>query len=145
MATTQFELVTPNRTLYSGQAEMIVGRTVDGEIAFLANHMPYIGALDAGLVRIVGPVAEGGAESSGAPEIRLAVQGGFVEVKDNHVIMLADQAELASEIDVEAARRELAEAELRVSSAGEGNDPEADTSLRWAQARVEAAAGEPVH
>ena len=57
VATTQFELVTPTRTLYSGQAEMIVCRTVNGEIAFLADHMPYIGALDPGLVRIVGPVA----------------------------------------------------------------------------------------
>jgi F-type H+-transporting ATPase subunit epsilon len=145
MATTQFELVTPNRTLYSGQAEMIVGRTVDGEIAFLANHMPYIGALDTSLVRIVGPVPEGAEQGSGEPEIRLAVLGGFVEVKDNRVIMLADQAELASEIDVEAARRDLAEAQQRVSSAGEGNDPEAETALRWAQARVEAAVGEPVH
>ena len=145
MATTQFELVTPNRTLYSGQVEMIVGRTVDGEIAFLANHMPYIGALDAGLVRIVGPVPEGGEQGSGEPEVRLAVKGGFVEVKGNQVIMLADQAELASEIDVEAARRELAEAEQRVPSAGEDSDPEAQTALRWAQARVEAAVGEPVH
>ena len=58
MATTQFELVTPTRTLYSGQAEMIVCRAVDGEIAFLANHMPYIGALDIGVVRIVGPSGE---------------------------------------------------------------------------------------
>ena len=58
MASTQFELVTPTRTLYSGQAEMIVCRTVEGEIAFLANHMPYIGALDIGVVRIVGPGGE---------------------------------------------------------------------------------------
>ena len=58
MATTEFELVTPTRTLYSGHAEMIVCRVVDGEIAFLANHMPYIGALDTGLVRIVGPTDE---------------------------------------------------------------------------------------
>ena len=95
MATTQFELVTPTRTLYSGQAEMIVCRSVDGEIAFLANHMPYIGALDIGVVRIVGP---GGGRRDGAssePEVRLAVHGGFVEVKDNQVIMLADAAELA--------------------------------------------------
>ena len=58
MATTQFELVTPNRTIYSGHAEMIVCRAVDGEIAFLANHMPYIGALDIGVVRIIGPGAD---------------------------------------------------------------------------------------
>jgi F-type H+-transporting ATPase subunit epsilon len=146
MATTRFELVTPSRTLYSGQAEMIVCRTVDGEIAFLANHMPYIGALDAGLVRIVGPVPEGSDEGAGEPDIRLAVRGGFVEVKDNQVIMLADVAELASEIDTAAAERDRTEAEQQVSSAtGDDGDPEAETALRWAQARIEAATGELVH
>jgi F-type H+-transporting ATPase subunit epsilon len=145
MATTQFELVTPNRTLYSGRAEMIVCRSVDGEIAFLADHMPYIGALDAGLVRIVGPVPEGAEEPSGEPEIRLAVQGGFVEVKDNRVIMLADVAELATDIDASAAERERSEAEQRLAGAGDEPDPELETALKWAQARIEAATGEPVH
>ena len=145
MATTKFELVTPNRTLYSGYAEMIVCRSVDGEIAFLANHMPYIGALDAGLVRIVAPAPEGSDDGSGDPDIRLAVQGGFVEVKDNQVIMLADVAELASEIDRAGAERDRAEAEQRLSSAGEDDHPEADAALRWAQARLEAATGETVH
>jgi F-type H+-transporting ATPase subunit epsilon len=145
MATTRFELVTPSRTLYSGNAEMIVCRTVDGEIAFLANHMPYIGALDAGLVRIVGAVPEGVEEGSGEPDIRLAVRGGFVEVKDNQVIMLADVAELASEIDRDAVERDRSEAEQRLSSTGDDGDPEAETALRWALARLEAATGEPVH
>ena len=145
MATTQFELVTPNRTLYSGRAEMIVCRTVDGEIAFLANHMPYIGALDAGLVRIVGPAPEGSDEPSGQPDIRLAVQGGFVEVKDNQVIMLADVAELAGDIDAAEAERDRAAAEERIASAGDDAGQELETALRWAQARVEAASGEPVH
>ena len=145
MATTRFELVTPNRTLYSGRAEMIVCRSVDGEIAFLADHMPYIGALDAGLVRIVGPAPEGAEEGAGEPEIRLAVQGGFAEVKDNQVIMLADVAELASEIDAASAERDRAEAEQNLTSAGDDGDPALEAAFRWAQARVEAATGEPVH
>jgi len=140
MATTQFELVTPTRTLYSGQAEMIVCRTVDGEIAFLANHMPYIGALDTSLVRIVGPVGE--ADGAAGEDVRLAVHGGFVEVKDNQVIMLADEAELASEIDVEAARRDETEASQAISNqSGEDADAiAAEDALRWAQARLDAAA-----
>lgn len=145
MATTQFELVTPARTIYSGQAEMIVCRTVDGEIAFLANHMPYIGALDPGLVRIVGPHA-GEGDVAGEADIRLAVQGGFVEVSDNRVIMLADVAELGSEVDVEAARADEAEAQQRHSSAGgEDDDAHAERALRWAQARLEAATGADIH
>ena len=138
MATTQFELVTPTQTMYSGHAEMIVCRTVDGEIAFLANHMPYIGALDTCVVRVVGP-EDTADESSSAPDVRVAVQSGFVEVKDNQVIMLADVAQLASEVDVEAARRDEEAASQRVTGAGEEPDPVAEAELRWAQARIEAA------
>lgn len=143
MATTQFELVTPTRTLYSGYAEMIVCRSVDGEIAFLANHMPYIGALDPGLVRIVGPQAEAG-EGSAEPDIRVAVQGGFVEVSDNRVIMLADVAEPASDVDAGAARADEEDAQQRISAAGGEGDPAAENDLRWAQARLEAASGADV-
>ncbi len=138
MASTQFELVTPSQTLYSGQAEMIVCRTVDGEIAFLANHMPYIGALDTCVVRIVGPGAED-SETSSESDVRVAVLSGFVEVNDNQVIMLADVAELASEVDLEQARRDVTAATERISSSGEGTDAaaEAEADLLWAQVRVE--------
>ena len=88
MATTQVELVTPTGTLFSGQAEMVVCRSADGDIAFLANHMPYIGALEAYPLRIVHP--EGAAA---ADELRFQVGGGFVEVSNNRVIVLCDSAE----------------------------------------------------
>ena len=138
MASTQFELVTPSQTLYSGPAEMIVCRTVDGEIAFLANHMPYIGALDTCVVRIVGQGAED-SETSNEADVRVAVLSGFVEVNDNQVIMLADVAELASDVDLEQARRDVTSATERISSSGEGTDAaaEAEADLRWAQVRVE--------
>ena len=138
MATTQFELVTPTQTMYSGHAEMIVCRTVDGEIAFLANHMPYIGALDPCVVRVVGPTSTE-TESSSEPDVRVAVQSGFVEVKDNQVIMLADVAQLASDVDLEAARRDEADASQRMSTTGDEPDPAAEAELRWAQVRLEAA------
>ncbi len=131
MATTRFELVTPAATLFSGQAEMIVCKTVDGEIAFLADHMPYIGALDPCLVRVVNP--EGGAEG----EVRVAVHGGFVEVKDNQVIMLADIAQRPDEIDPAAAQRDADDANSRIGSGAE--DRTAETDLKWAQARLETA------
>jgi F-type H+-transporting ATPase subunit epsilon len=140
VATTQFELVTPNRTLFSGQAEMIVCRAVEGEIAFLANHMPYIGALDIGVVRIIGPGADNEVLAANEAEIRLAVHGGFVEVKDNQVIMLAAEAELAAEVDVEAARAAEGEAQQAVAASSDDNpDVEAEDALRWAQARLDAA------
>ncbi|MGH9106628.1 MAG: hypothetical protein ACRDZX_12485 [Acidimicrobiales bacterium] len=88
MATTQVDLVTPAGTLYSGGAEMVVCRTAGGDIAFLANHMPYVGALEAYPLRIVRP-------ESGVEELRFDVNGGFVEVNDNRVVVLCDAAEPA--------------------------------------------------
>lgn len=136
MATTAFDLVTPAATLFSGQAEMIVCKTVEGEIAFLADHEPYIGALDPCLVRVVGP------ESSGeGNEFRVAVHGGFVEVKDNHVIMLADIAQLPEDVDVAQAQADETDASSRTGPAA-GSEAEAkaaETELKWAQARLEAA------
>ncbi len=133
MATTAFDLVTPSGTLFSGQAEMIVCKTVEGEIAFLADHEPYIGALDPCLVRVVGP--EGGQGS----EFRVAVHGGFVEVKDNHVIMLADIAVRPEDIDVDRAQQDESDASSRAGAAGAEPDKAAETELKWAQARLEAA------
>jgi F-type H+-transporting ATPase subunit epsilon len=143
VANTNFELVTPTATLFSGEAEMIVCKTVEGEIAFLADHEAYIGALDPCLVRVVGPVAAGGA-GGGAElvdgEVRVAVRSGFVEVKDNHVIMLADVAQAPSEVDVDAARADEADASQRVAAAPGGeSDKAAEADLKWAQARLETA------
>jgi F-type H+-transporting ATPase subunit epsilon len=89
MATTQVDLVTPTGSLFSGQADMVVCRTAGGDIAFLANHMPYIGALEAYPLRIVHP------QGAGADELRFEVGGGFVEVNNNRVIVLCDSAQPA--------------------------------------------------
>lgn len=129
MATTHVEIVTPERNLFSGEAEMVVCRAVGGDIAFLANHMPYLAALEPGLVRL---------DLEGGEHVLLAVHGGFVEVHDNRVTMLADVAERPEEIDVARAERAREEAERRVS-AGEG--AEAEAALRRAETRLEAARG----
>lgn len=137
MANTRFELVTPAATLFSGEAEMIVCKTVEGEIAFLADHEAYIGALDPCLVRVVGPV-QAAVDVGG--EFRVAVRSGFVEVKDNKVIMLADVAQGPSEVDAAQARADQASAAERVSVAPQGEpDKAAEIDLKWAQARLEAA------
>jgi F-type H+-transporting ATPase subunit epsilon len=97
MATTQVELVTPKGTLFSGQAEMVVCRTEGGDIAFLAHHMAYVGVLEPYPLRIVHPEASAtagaGLVAGGGEELRFDVQGGFVEVNDNRVIVLCDAAE----------------------------------------------------
>jgi F-type H+-transporting ATPase subunit epsilon len=87
MALTQVDLVTPEGPLFSGQAEMVACRTEGGDIAFLANHMAYVGELQAGELRVVHP--EGGAPDG---ELRFEVGGGFVEVYANRVVVACDSA-----------------------------------------------------
>ena len=82
----QVELVSPERILYSGEADMVVCRTIDGgELAFLTGHAPFLGALDESDVRIKTP---------GGGETAAHVNGGFVEVRDDRVIILSDEAEV---------------------------------------------------
>jgi F-type H+-transporting ATPase subunit epsilon len=120
----QVEIVTPERILFSGQAEEVSMRTEEGEIAFLAHHEDFIGAADVTVVRITtadpGLTTAGGSDAPA--EVRVAVAGGFVHVEqdENLVTILAGVAELASEIDVDRARRALERAES--APAGERGD-----------------------
>ena len=106
---------------------MVICRAASGDIAFLENHAPFLGALDIGVVRIL---------RGNQQEERAAVHGGFVEVRDNRVIILSDVAELASQIDVNRAReaKDKAEAELRAQ-----DDAECEAALRRAHVRLEVA------
>jgi F-type H+-transporting ATPase subunit epsilon len=126
------ELVSPERILYSGEADMVVCRTESGgEIAFLTGHAPFLGALAIAQVKVIPP------EGRGSPELA-AVHGGFVEVRDNRVILLSDVAELASQIDVERARRAVEEAERHLMTV---HDADWEARLRRAHVRLEVAGG----
>jgi F-type H+-transporting ATPase subunit epsilon len=132
--TLRAEVVSPERILYSGDARMVLCRTTDGEIAFLTDHAPLVGALGIGEVRI--DPAEAGAAS-----VRVAVHGGFVEVRDNRVIILSDVAELAEQIDVDRARRAKASAEEALRA--DPDDEEAADALKRAEARLKVAEASP--
>lgn len=136
MTAFSFDLVTPERVLWSGEAEAVSLRTDVGEITFLANHSPFVGALDITVLRIDPSVGtstsastasgdgEAGtgasaAESGSADEVRAAVHGGFVHVDENKVVIAAPVAELASEIDVARARRAFETATERVAAEAE--------------------------
>jgi F-type H+-transporting ATPase subunit epsilon len=121
----QVELVSPERILYSGEADMVICRTVGGgELAFLPGHTPFLGALEIELVRI--KTTEGDEEAA-------AVHGGFVHVRDDNVIVLSDVAELASQIDVERARRAKERAERKDMA---DHDEEAEADLARAHMRL---------
>ena len=121
------ELVSPERILYSGDADMVVARTSEGDIAFLTGHAPFIGALGIGAVTI---------RTTEGTDERAAVHGGFVEVSGDRVTILSDVAELASDIDADRARRALDVAERRTQDL---DDVEAEAALRRARLRVELA------
>jgi F-type H+-transporting ATPase subunit epsilon len=122
------QVVSPERVLYSGDAEMVVCRTSDGEIAFLPGHVPFLGALSIAKVRALLP--------GGADQV-IAVHRGFVEVSHDDVTVLSDVAELPEEIDVPRAReaKERAEAEV---AANEDDEAAADALAR-AELRLEVA------
>jgi len=125
--TLHVELVSPEEVLFSGDADMVLCRTTDGEIAFLTGHAPFVGALGVGPVKIT--TAEGTVE-------RAAVHGGFVEVSHDQVTILSDVAEMAHQIDLIRAQaaKDTAEAKLR-----QEHDAEAEAALRRACVRLELA------
>lgn len=129
--TLHVEVVSPERILWTGDADMVSARTIGGgDIAFLTGHAPFVGALDTGRVTV---------RPTDGPDEWVAVHGGFVEVSNDRVTILSDVAELASQIDVERARAaaERAEAALRVE-----HDAEAEAALRRAHVRIAVAGGQ---
>ena len=128
MATMTVEVVSPERVLFSGEATMVITRTLGGgEIAFLPGHAPFLGALTENHTRVF--LVDGST-------VDIAVHGGFVEVSNNSVSILSDIAELGPDIDVERARAAMARAEERMRQEG---DAEATAALSRATARLRAA------
>lgn len=125
MAELSVELVATDRQVWKGMAKLVTFRTLAGEIGIMAGHSPLLAQLADGAV-LIRP-AEG-------DDIRAAVHGGFVTVDGNAVIILAEVAELASEIDVERAKA-LAEA----AREGDPSDKRLAVAGRRAEVRLRVA------
>ena len=119
------DLVSPEKLLYSGEADMVVARSVDGEIAFCPGHIPFVGILRPEQVKVC---------FSDGTAVRAAVHSGFVEVGKDRVTILTDMAELAEEIDLERAQASQAEHTQTLASSEE--DSEAEAGLRRANLRI---------
>lgn len=120
------EVVSPERILWSGDADMVIARTVEGgELAFLTDHAPFLGALDVATVTVI--------PSDGSATEVIAVHGGFVEVSNNRVTILSDLAELATHIDEERAREAIEELEERLRHE---HDAEAEARLMRNRVRL---------
>jgi F-type H+-transporting ATPase subunit epsilon len=124
-------VLVPDRALWSGTADQVIAKTLDGDIGVLGGHAPVFGVLVEGsLVRILGP-SDGGDGSGRTPEIRAAVNGGFLSVTEDKVSVLAAGAVLGVEVDAAEARQDA-------DSATAEDGPES-AAARYARARLRAA------
>lgn len=119
MATFSFELVSPERVLFSGEATSVVVPGSEGEMTVLANHAPVMTALRPGIVTVDGAR-------------RLFVRGGFADITPAGLTLLAEQAVPVEEIDVEKVAAEIrnAQEDLR--------DARTEEARKAAEARLEA-------
>ena len=125
MASLQVELVAVERKIWSGEARMVIARTTEGELGVLPGHAPLLGQLaEGGVVTI---------RTDSGEDLVVAAHGGFVSVTDRGVSILAETAEISTEIDVERAREALSRAQ------GNSDDPEALSAARRAESRLRAA------
>lgn len=126
MATLKVGLVSPEREIWSGEAKMVVAQTIEGQLGIMPGHAPVLGVLLDGSVVKIEP-------ADGGEWITAMVGSGFFSIADDEVSVLAEQAELGTEIDVSDARRALEDA----LAGGEDS-----TAERRARARLRAAGQE---
>ncbi len=109
----QLEIITPNKVVFNDEATSLTAPGVEGGFQILYNHAPFLSALDIGEIKV---------KDKTGTDTFYATSGGFVEVNDNHVVVLADTAEKSSEIDIERAKTAKVRAEERLRSAEETVD-----------------------
>lgn len=107
------EIVTPNRIVLNAHVESFSAPGVMGGFQVLHSHAPLLAMLQIGQVKIV---------DADGKETHYATSGGFVEVRDNKVVMLADTAERSDEINVERARASVSRAQKRIAEKAPGVD-----------------------
>jgi F-type H+-transporting ATPase subunit epsilon len=101
----QLEIVTPQRVVFKGDVESFSAPGVMGSFQVLVNHAPLLSAIGVGEAKMHDPQGN---------EIRYATSGGFVEVMNNRVVMLAESAERSNEIDVQRAEKAKSRAQQRL-------------------------------
>jgi len=136
MATLHLEIVTQERRLFSDDVDMVVAPGSEGELGILPHHAPLLTTLKEGELRV----------KKGGGEEYFTIGGGFMEVQPDHVIVLADVAEQANEIDIARAEEARRRAEQMLKDRPAGTDlQQAITALRRAQIRVTVAQKRGTH
>jgi len=134
--TLRVELVVPEGEVWAGPAEMVIAKTLDGDIGVLTGHTPVLGILVEGSVVRIMP--EGVPDAAAGGEVVAAVNGGFFSVADDRISILARQAQLGGGVDTKAAQAALDEALQQAEASGSGGDGE-PADVRYFRALLRAA------
>jgi F-type H+-transporting ATPase subunit epsilon len=122
------EIVTAERVVLTDDSvDMVVAPSVDGEVGILPHHAPLITILQVGELRI----------KKGSDEQSIVVAGGFMEVLNNKVTILADAAERSDEIDLSEAEQARTRAEQALANRGQAGDAAAlEAAMRFETLRL---------
>ncbi|GGA12288.1 ATP synthase epsilon chain [Paenibacillus marchantiophytorum] len=112
MSTFLLEIVTPERKVYAEQVNMISVKGVEGELGILPNHIPLVTPLK------IAPIT---VKKQGSKDEIIAVNGGFMEVRKDKVVILAESAELPEQIDIDRAKAAKERAEKRLAETKQDN------------------------
>ncbi len=114
-------IITPEETIFDGEADLVVARIADGEIGVLVDHAPVVSTVEIGDVRI----------RQNEERYIFATSDGFFKVSENLVQILVEEAVPAGEIDVEEAENRVEEASREISElAGEDEDRRQEAERR---------------
>jgi F-type H+-transporting ATPase subunit epsilon len=129
------EIVTPERLVFSEEVDAVTLPGSEGELGVLPHHAPLVSTLGIGELRI----------RRGGEEELFAIAGGFVQVRPDRVVVMAETADIASEIDLEKAQQARAEAEKALESGFEEGADLAAARAALQQALLRIRVGERRH
>jgi F-type H+-transporting ATPase subunit epsilon len=130
---TRLSIITPSTAKFEDEVELVVAPGAAGDLGALPNHAPMLTTLRTGVVSAT--VGKSASEKAGE-RLQFAVEGGFMEILPDRVIILTDRALSRDEVDVEAARADLKRAEEALAQKRGADDLQERRNIAWAQARL---------
>jgi len=127
MSSIRLDIVTAERIVYSEEVDIVVAPGIEGQLGILPHHAPLMTALQSGELRV----------KKGGEEFFMAISGGFLEVRPDRIIVLADAAERAEEIDLARAEEAKRQAQEQLSQPTPGVDmAQAEAALHRSLVRL---------
>ena len=129
----KLQISTPDKDFYDGDADMVIVKSVTGEMGILPKHLPLVTILDIGIIRI----------KNGNDEKRVSIDSGFMEIKNSEISILTDSAEWPEDIDLGRAEKARQRAEERINTKKDTHTDflRAEMSLKRAINRIRNAKG----